>query len=196
MDLWHAYMDESKKEEFGKGKVALRLGKRWHTSLSMVTDRSLELELNKAFSHVYSEEKRYIMAKDITFDIFVSVYDVDTERAFVMRPSTYLTDEACRRIRSIIRKAAFRNAEIRVIGLQSGDQPMRGEVSKIRTAIPGIRLVEVDLFGNETRHIALDMKTGSTYDLLLNNKIYTPAELINNIAPKDFAQKKSELAFV
>ncbi len=196
MDLWHAYLDESKKEEFGKGKFTLRLGKRWHTSLSMVMDSSLGLELNKAFSHVYSEEKRYITAKDITFDIFASVYDVDTGRAFVMRPSAYLTDDTCKRISSIIRKAAFRNAEMRVIGLQSGDQPMRGQVSKIRTAIPGVRLVEVDLFGNETRHITLDMKTGSTYDLLLNNKIYTPAELINNLAPNDFAQKKSELAFV
>ena len=196
MDLWQPYMRESSRSGFGKSRLSLKTGNRWHTSLSMVAESSVEVELNKALSAEYPGEKRYIIAKDITFDLFVSVYDVDTASAFVFRPSQYITGDTARRLKAAIRKARFRNAEMRVIGLQDNDPSMLGEASKVRASMPGIRLAEADLFGNETRHIALDLKTGSTYDLLLGNRIYTPAELINKVTAGDFAQKRSELALV
>ena len=85
---------------------------------------------------------------------------------------------------------------MRIIGLQGNDHTMYVAIEGMQKTVPEARLVEVDLFGNEIRHIAFDTKTGSTYDLLLQNKIYGPADLINNIKPEEFAKGRSDIAFV
>ncbi len=195
MDLWPAYEKEARKETFGEERLTLETGKRWHTSLAMVEERSRELELNKAFFQGYSEEKRYVIAREITYDFFMSIYDVNTTQAILLRPSQRMADAALKRVTDEIRRKRLKNLEIRLIGLQRRDPMMPDAIWKIHTRVPG-RLIEVDLFGNMTRHIALDLKTGSSYDLLLQNRIYRPAELINNTQVADFQSRKSEITFV
>ena len=57
-------------------------------------------------------------------------------------------------------------------------------------------LVEVDLFGNEVRHVAIDLKTGLSYNVLIKNIIYKPGELINNLSFDDFSKNVSRLKLV
>jgi hypothetical protein len=56
--------------------------------------------------------------------------------------------------------------------------------------------MEVDLFGEEKRHIVMDMKTGLSYDLLLENRIYRPGELKNDEKEEDFQSSTARLSFV
>ena len=196
MDLWHACEKEMRKETFGRTRFRLKTGNRRHTSLSMVWGAASELELSKAMFPMLSMERRYVIARDITYDMFVSIYDINTAQSMVMRPSQHVPDLAFKHILKWATKARLKNLEVRIIGLQNTDQTLNGIVSKIHANMPNARLIELDLFGNETRHITLDLKTGSTYDLLLGNKIYGPAELINNVPAQDFAAKRSELAFI
>ncbi len=195
MDLWPAYGREAKNQNLGKSRLVLKTGNRHHTSLVMVRDAAMELELNKAISVSFSESARYILAKQITYDMLISIYDVNKRNAIAMRITQQLTENATSKITAEIKKKGMKNIEIRIIGMQGIDPATQGAVDKIRTHVPG-RLMELDLFGNEVRHIALDLKTGASYDLLTENRHYGPAELINNNSAGDFAQKRSELAFV
>ena len=56
--------------------------------------------------------------------------------------------------------------------------------------------MEIDMFGEEKRHMAIDMKTGLSYDLLLENRIYRPGELKNDEKEDDFQSSTSRLSFV
>ena len=196
MDLWPAYMQEARKGTFGTSALQLRTGKRWHTSLAMVGDRSRELGLNTAFVQKYSEESRYIIARDITHDLFMSVYDVDTETAIVLRPTLPLNGAELKRVIDVVRKKRLKNLEVRAIGLHASDQILQGCITKLHSGLKDARLMEADLFGNAIRHLAMDLKTGSVYDLLLQNRVYGPADLIDNADMREFESKRSQLTFV
>ena len=76
--------------------------------------------------------------------------------------------------------------EARIIGLQDGEEhgflkDLLGFLSKHR-----IRLAEADLFGERIRHIAIDLKTGMSYNILLDDRIYKPSELVNRMTVEDF----------
>ncbi len=195
MDLWPAYLRESTRAAFGAAALRLKTGTRHHTSLAMVEERATDLELNKAHIQDYSDTARYVTAREITYDLFISIYDVDTGWAASMRPSQHVAKGAVHQINKAIRAKGHRNLEMRVIGMQGPDPIMQSVIDTVRSSIP-CRLAELDLFGNQTRHIALDLKTGSSYDLLLNNKVYGPAELITKATQEEFAARRSELAFV
>ncbi len=51
-------------------------------------------------------------------------------------------------------------------------------------AIVAALLFALGLFGNEIRHIALDTKTGLSYNVLLLDRIYRPGELVYNPNPQ------------
>jgi hypothetical protein len=161
----------------------------------MVEDRSRYVETGRAIMQEYSPEKRYVLAKNITRDLLVSIYDVNTSSSLIMRPSMLLMKRNVSAISQKVKKAGFKNIEVRLIGLQNGITELGAAVSDIEKAVGGA-LIEVDLFGNEIRNIAIDLKTGSSYDLLMQNRIYGPAERINNETADEFAKRKSELAFV
>ena len=56
--------------------------------------------------------------------------------------------------------------------------------------------MEIDLFGTDKRHIALDLKTGTSYDLFLENRIYRPGELANSEKEEDFQRSVPPLSLV
>ena len=80
------------------------------------------------------------------------------------------------------------NVEARIMGLQNGEDHaflggLLGFLSK-----QGIRLIEADLFGEETRHVAIDLKTGASYNVLLEDRHYRAGELVNRMTIDDFAR--------
>ena len=87
------------------------------------------------------------------------------------------------------------NLEMRVIGLQDSNTELLGAVDRLNNAF-NPNLMEVDLFGNEMRHIVFDMKLGMSFNLLLLNRIYGPHELVNAMTIEEFNKRKSELKFV
>ncbi len=132
---------------------------------------------------------RYVAATDLNYDVLLSLYDVNTSSIFACRLfgfeggaaaqlSTYIDS-----LKKLKRKP---NLEARLIGLQSKQSFIYLiQVSDILSAA-GITLVELDLFGNETRHIAIDMKLGMSHDVLMENRLYRPGELVNTVTLEQF----------
>jgi len=182
-------------KEFGSERAVLSTKQRPHTSLSMIQRISKEIGINQGTMQKYGNLKRYVIARDITYDLFISVYDVNSHSAIVLRPSQAIDNKEETKIRSFVRSLKKPNLEIRGIGLQNGDMELLEEINKVKEICKG-PIVELDVFGNETRHIALDLKTGMTYNILLLDRIYRPGELVTTLGKNDFEAKKSKISFV
>lgn len=193
MDLWDSYVARSA-IGFGSAELTLSTGQRQHASLRQIEERSVSLEPSKARFLTYSEGARYIIAKDITFDLLLSVYDVNTRSAFVGRVTTDISPKTLMKIRSRMLKGRP-TLELRAIGLQNGYGNGVTDVEELYKRLKPV-LMEIDLFGTDTRHIAFDLKTGVPYNLLLLNRIYRPGELACQVKKEDFDGKISDLAFV
>jgi hypothetical protein len=50
----------------------------------------------------------------------------------------------------------------------------------------GLQLVEVDLFGDETRDIAFDTKLGTSHNVLIYDRLYRAGELKNGMTMEQF----------
>ncbi len=202
MDFWEAKNAETVKPNFGterlvlSSKASVAALNRPATSLSVIENKSKEIYLNQTFVLKLNEqETRNIIAKDLSFDLFVSIYDVNSRSAIALRPTWPLDSKDLGKIRKTINKLRRPNIEIRVIGMQNGDTNLMKVVDEIYNAISGA-LIEVDLFGNMVRHVALDLKTGMSYDVLLLERIYRPGELVNSKIQEDFKSKASKIKFV
>ena len=185
MDLWPAYEKRRLQPDFGKERLVLDTGQRWNASVAQISDRCYELAYGKGKMLEYSEEQRYVIAKDITFDMLFTFYDVNTRNAAVIRCSSLLGNDGLAPIRGFFSKLRRPNIELRAIGLQSEKPEGIRELEMLRKAVGG-HFIEIDILGNETRHIALDLKTGMSYSLLLLNRIYRPGELNNHTKAEDF----------
>ncbi len=194
MDFWNVYERARDNPEFGSSRLYITSRDRIHLSLSSVEKYGTLLGTNQGISKKFSEGTRYIMVKDLTHDLFLSIYDVNTTQSFLMRFSESIPDALSKKIIGEIKKIRNPNLEMRIIGLQNKD-------TELLTA-PGYfhklfepNLMEVDLFGNETRHIVFDMKLGMGFNLLLLNRIYRPQELVSTLSLEDFNKNKSEFKF-
>ena len=195
MDFWRVYEAEKAKQEFGSGRLYITSRDRIHQSLSAAERYSTLLSMNQGVSKKFSEEARYVIAKDLTHDMFVSLFDVNTTQTVLLRFSQPLGADALRKAAAPMRRLAKPNLEMRVIGLQDQDTELPVSIELLRTELKPA-LAEVDLFGGETRHIAFDLKLGMSFNLLLLNRIYRPHELANAQSADDFAKSKAELKFV
>lgn len=195
MDLWGAYKNIAL-ANFGMEKIVLSTGQRWNASLNMIESRSFELKPDHAHFQKYSETGRYVIAKDVTFELFASVYNVNTRDALVMRLSKPLLPKELQMLQRQARKFKRPNLEMRFIGMQNGEEVVYDNIDRIKKIIPAGMLSEIDIFGIETRHIALDLKTGTPYNLLLLNRIYRPGELNTAIKRADATKNLVELSYV
>ncbi len=195
MDFWKVYEAEKAKQGFGESQLYIKSRDRIHASLSSVDRYGVLLGMNQGTLRKYSPEQRYVMTKDVTHDLFVSVYDVNTTTSALLRFSQPLGQETIRKALSNIKKLKKPNLEMRVIGLQDKDTDLLGSAEQIyRHAKPA--LIEVDIFGNETRHLVFDLRLGMVFNLFLLNRIYRPHELVTTLSIDDYNSKKSELGFV
>jgi len=139
-----------------------------------------------AYAHYMSElDERYIAATSLTYDLLFSMHDVNSRRSIIYRPfqDADLLDTTIKRKMEAWRKA---NIEARIIGLQNKQE--FDIIQKILDFIiaNNMKLVEVDLFGSNTRHVAIDAKLGMSLNILMEDRIYRPGELVNPMTIENF----------
>ena len=195
MDFWNEYDKRRAENGFGSGQLVLNTGERYILSLQRFQERSVELPMNRAISLDYSEERRYLIVRDLTFDLFASIYDVNSKHIVAMRMSAPLASEGLERFRKATAPLKRPKFEFRAIGMQDNDTTLVNSIIEIRKAAKTL-LVEADLFGNQTRHLIIDLLTGKPCSLLLLNRIYRPGELINQAKKEDFDRLRAKVNFV
>ncbi len=193
LDLWNSYLKYSALSH-SQAQLRVNTGTRQHASIAQISDRGVELGLNRAMHMAYSDAHRYILAKDLSYDLMATIYDVNTRSILAMRMSRDLSAPVITKMVKALARMKSGNLEMRVIGLQNGRSAYSLSIEVMHKE-SGAKLMEADLFGNETRHIAIDTKTGVTYNLLMLNRIYRPGELVCSVKPEDFARSVSELVF-
>lgn len=196
MDMLDTLNDLLINPDFGSKHVALHTRERPHTSLAMTGMKSRDIKINEGtfIRYDHAQTQRYIVARDIAFDAFVSIYEVNTASCFAMRMSyspQHQSISKALRMFGEIEKPVF---EMRFIGLQDGDYDLVKSFLGVQKRFRA-QVVEFDAFGGDTRHIAMDSKTGLTYNLLLLDRIYRPGEL-RTTASADKMEKLSKLSFV
>ena len=91
-----------------------------------------------------------------------------------------------------LRKLKPANIEVRLIGLQNGDNPLRLNETVDFIKKMKLPVFEADLFGGDTRHICIDIKTGVSFDVLISNRLYKPGELTNKVTREQFERASLE----
>jgi hypothetical protein len=195
VDFWDVYEKEKAKPDFGKSRLYITSRERIGLSLSTVEKYGFVLGMNQGTVRRFTDEFRYILVKDLTHDILVSLYDVNTTHTFIIRFSDVLGDPVSRKFREGAIRLKKPNFEMRVIGAQDKEIGLLAAAERLH-GVAKPALMEVDLFGNEARHIIFDTKLGMFFNLLLLNRVYRPHELANTLSLDDFNKTKSELKFV
>ncbi len=195
MDFWSVYEAERQKQGYNSKRLYLTSRDRIHLSLSTVQSHGTTLEMNHSIEKKYSEAERYVLVNDMTHDLLVSVYDVNTTHSLLLRFSMPLGKKDVDKITSKIRSVRRPNLELRAIGLQDNDVELLNSLEFFHNEFKS-NLMELDLFGNETRHLAFDTKLGMSFNLLLLNRIYRPGELVNSASIDEFNARKSQIKFV
>ena len=177
MDFWKAYLEKARMPEFGTKHLWLKTGERWNTSILRYLEYSSILENGGFINTQWSPDRRCIIAKDIISDMFVSFYDVNSRTVLAARPSAGAMDFTTE-ISKAKKHMRNPNIEMRVIGLQNSDKTQAEAIGIMHNAMGMGILAEADLFGSQKRHIIMDVYTGRVYNLLLENRIYRPGELM------------------
>lgn len=195
MDFWNVYEAKRTVSAFSTRQFLLNTGDRYNTSMASIKDRSVELAMNVASFYKYTPGRRYITVSNITFDLLASFYDTNSRSIFMMRLTSQFRPVELSRAAGMIRRMRNPNIEVRFIGLQNNDSFLLHSIIDMKRVSSG-NLVEVDLFGDQIRHVAIDLFTGKPYSLLLENRIYRPGELNNKAEIGDFQKDRSQLHFV
>ncbi len=193
MDLWDSFR-RRKADMLGSQPLLLNTGERWNSSFNAVKDTSFELPINKAVSLKYEEERRYLVARDINYDMLLTVYDINTRYLFAARITLIPGNASWKSIFSKLKNIRTPNFEFRAIGLQDNYTGPIDALEVLHRKVNG-KFMEFDLFGKNTRHIVIDTKTGMPYDLLLLNKIYRAGELACQTKKEDFKDLQ-EVTFI
>lgn len=139
---------------------------------------------------------RYIAQTDVADEIVMSIYEVSTMSLCAARFAAWNTDveSAFAKFMALFKDPKNRNFEVRVIGLQ--DNQKYGALYDILrfSASRKLPILEVDLFGGNIRHVALDAKTGMSYNMLLENRLYKPGELANKALVQAAASQQAPAA--
>ena len=186
MSLEKALDQEMKKPGFGTANCHLFFKERPHISKSVIdrADGTVYIGIGDNTRLKYSGiSARYSAVVNMTYGLLLSVYDVDTKDLFAMCMLNHKADtfKDLEKYISSIKRNRYQRPEARLIGLQDKqDYSILMSIFKVlgRYKVP---VVEVDLFGNQTRHIALDSYLGTSFNILLLDRIYRPGELNNQM---------------
>jgi hypothetical protein len=180
------------KTGFGSQRYLAAAKERPHISRSKLTAHDdaefLKLGDTNFVSYKGWRGKRYLAFEALTYDFMVSLYDVNSPGAYAARLFDPKDLNGILKRDLISMRKAVPNIEARVIGLQNKEDHafLNGMLSMFSKQ--GVRLIEADLFGNETRHIAIDLKTGTSFNILLEDRHYRPGELTNTMTADDFSR--------
>lgn len=181
-------------EDINTERYTLNFKERAHISKTKLDTYSnvRYLGLGEFYSTKYENEvsTRYIAATPMTYDMLLSIYNINTREIGVYRLFRFDI-----KARAVLEKYfdSFKKSkpkfEVRVIGLQNNqDFAYLHDIFDIisRAKLP---LVEVDIFGNETRHVSLDAKLGMSFNILLEDRLYRPGELVSNMTMEQFERQ-------
>ncbi len=198
---FEAILKREAKNDISKDVYRHNFKDRVHMSKSRMDEYSnsqyLEVGGSKEIHYKDETECRYVAAPNLTYDSAVSAYDVNTRRLMVCRFFKYdrsIKDKLMAFVRQLRRNKP--NIEARMIGMQSNQEGFSSMLDGLSDLFidNGIKLVEVDLFGSDVRHVAFDAKLGTTYNILMEDRLYRPGELINKMTIENFESemKKEE----
>ncbi|MEM3841250.1 MAG: hypothetical protein QXN59_00955 [Candidatus Micrarchaeaceae archaeon] len=185
----------SKAIEAGTPQTGLVLSykPRFHISSKRAEEFGMSYSLEKGDFVIMRNRNgiiEYSNAKNLTYDMLLSVYDFNSGMTAIARFEVF-GQSILSQFNTFIKSLKKPNLEARIIGLQSTSPTT--EVRKSLDMINrfGISLNEVDLFGENMRHISIESKRGMSMDLLLLNRVYRPGELKNTQTYEQF--KRGEL---
>ena len=128
---------------------------------------------------------RYVGCLSLVYDLVLSVFDVSSGTLIIGRFVDFTVATGLRFERAL-KFLKIPVAEARIIGLQNGENFKVVHNIALFMKKCALPLVEVDLFGTDTRHLCFDIKTGTSFDVLINNKLYKPGELANTLTVEQF----------
>ena len=102
MDLWNELLLEESEGVFGSKQILLNTGERHHSSINRYLERSLELLPNSFIKKSYSYESRYIRIPNLVFDLLITIFDVNTSYAIILRKSKPLLNKTALAIDSFL----------------------------------------------------------------------------------------------
>lgn len=136
---------------------------------------------------------RYIAAEGMSYDTILSLYDINSRSLFVARFVSF-DDKIKQQVEQFIGsiKIPTPRYEARIIGMQNSEEYK--DLYKIADmlSVHKIGLYEIDLFGTDVRNIALDAKLGVSYNVLMENRLYRPGELMNKTTIEQFEKELKE----
>lgn len=179
--------DDAESGDFGKARYIRNFKGRQNISkLRLDSDSGSEyLEVNGLYFGKYDElGNRYCACTNLVYDAMLVLFDQSSTRTLVYRFMEFSGEEEGAIAKHL--KYFGEKSEARVIGLQNGQ--LFGVVEKVYSMIRErkIGIYEVDVFGNEQRHVAVDLKTGATFDILMENRLYKPGERVNRLTREQF----------
>ena len=164
MSFEQLLLSDALQQGFGTSRYLKDSKQRSHISKSKadMDSNAFYLKTGESNSRIYDwKTERYLIADNLIYDFVLTLYDVDKGWAHLCRhfvPNGVLGEPQMNEIRSMAR--GRRNVEARLIGLQNNQKyTFVSDICNVLSA-NRVQLVEADLFGNEKRHIALDLKTG------------------------------------
>lgn len=130
---------------------------------------------------------RYAVATPMTFDMLISIYNVNNRDILVYRMFEFDANARTTLAKFLDSQKKLKpNFEVRLIGLQNNQEYQQlYQVADFLEA-KKLPLLEADLFGNELRHVAIDMKLGMSFNVLLENRLYRAGELMGNATMEQF----------
>jgi hypothetical protein len=176
-------------EGFGSQEYLRAFKKRPHVSRSKIDSYSncTYLKQGDFFSRMnYNQmDSRYFGASSLVYDVLLSIYDVNSRSMAVAR-FMELNYETAAKFAGFIKSIKRPNFEVRIIGMQ--DNQAIAPLYRLTDMIAKnkLALFEADLFGKQVRHIAMDISSGMDFNVLLDDRIYKPGELINNMTMEQF----------
>ena len=157
------------------------------SKLEMEDDTARDLGLGELLLLKYDPlGPAYLAARNLTFDNLMTVYDANNHTLVAYRFSSFDPNVKKKIVAFFARPTRPRNFEIRLFGLQNGQKNSNTNDVIYFTKSLGADVVEIDLFGDRTRHIAVDAKRGMSYDILMLDRAYKPGELQNEVTTEQF----------
>lgn len=188
---------DSQNTEFGSSPYLKNYKERQNVSkVDLDSDKGCRyLSDGEVYTGTYSATApEYIAATNLTYDLFFSLFDVNTGAMFATRYYRF-NPKLPEKVRAWLAKAPQpANIEARVIGMQTGELKMPIERTIVYMRKTKFRLVEIDLFGSDARHVAIEAKRGVTFDVLVESRPYKPGELRNTMTVEQFERTLKPLA--
>ncbi len=192
MGFEEVVMGEVGKKSFGSQRYIATGKERPHISDSKLSARDDAERIGVGESKLLRYEgwrsRRYLAFAGLSYDVMVSLYDVNSPAAYAAR--VFQMKGLMPAVKAGLRRLGTSNTnlEARVIGLQNKEDHAFLNGLLALFSREGIRLIEADLFGDEIRHVAIDLKTGASFNILLEDRHYRPGELTNTMTLDDFSR--------